>query len=169
MKQKKDFSLKELNKKVNSLERRLRKLESGTSRIVKTDEKEESPPQLPGLDFLENGSELESGIGEYGLAWLGNIVLLLGISFLTQYIITLGHPLVSALIGYGLIAAIFLLTGYIRKTHSYLAYMFDLNGHILVYYITLNLHFFSSNPLISNKYVGLFLLLTSVVVQALGC
>ena len=48
------------------------------------------------LSFSEKGN-VESRIGEYGLAWLGNIVLLFGISFLVQY---LQDPLLSALVGF---------------------------------------------------------------------
>ncbi|MDX2445362.1 MAG: hypothetical protein QNK30_16320 [Bacteroidales bacterium] len=164
---KKDVSLENLYEIIESLEKRLEKLESGVSVNEKTEVIEESYPELPGMNLEVSGSLLESRIGEYGLAWLGNLVLLLGISFLTQYISVLGYPFISAFIGYGFIIAIFSFVGYLRESNTYLAKTFELNGHLLLYYVTLRLHFFSSDPFIANRKLGIALLFLVLIFEGI--
>ena len=57
---------------------------------------------LNGIHAAESEEEkgLESQIGRFGLAWMGNIVLLFGITFLTQYLINLGHQVAAVILGY---------------------------------------------------------------------
>jgi hypothetical protein len=43
--------------------------------------------------------------------------------------------------------------------------MFKMNAQVLLFYITLRLHFFSAEPLISNKAFSVFLLLLTVAIQ----
>ena len=116
----------------------------------------------PGEDTIVGGSWLESKVGEYGLAWLGNIVLLFGITFLMQHIQNLGHPLFSLLLGYVVSGGVILLSRYLKDSYSYLARMFGLSGQLLVFYVTMRLHFFTTGPLIGQKYVVLGLLLVLV-------
>ena len=44
--------------------------------------------------------------------------------------------------------------------------MFKMNAQVLLFYVTLRLHFFSADPLISNKTLSVFLLLMIVAFQA---
>lgn len=167
MGQKEELSLEGLYKKIESIEERLHNLESGSANTVQVDLPEESYPQLPGMNLEVSGSLLESKIGEYGLAWLGNLVLLLGITFLMQYFGGKGYPFISAIIGYGFIIGIFSLIGYLRKSYTYLAKTFELNGHLLLYFVTLRLHFFSTDPLISNRNLGIVLLFLVIIFQGI--
>ena len=48
----------------------------------------------------EEEKGLESQIGRFGLAWLGNIVLLFGITFLVSVSDDQGHRFFSAILGY---------------------------------------------------------------------
>lgn len=110
----------------------------------------------------EEEKGLESRFGRSGLALLGNIVLFFGISFLTQYLQILNHALISVLLGYSVVAAIFLLARYLKKSNVHLAFLFKINGQLLLYYLTMRLHFFSSAPLIQQKYIcvaALFLII----------
>jgi hypothetical protein len=108
---------------------------------------------------------IESQIGRFGLAWMGNIVLLLGITFLTQYMLNTGHRIFSFILGYLFVAGLFLIAEYIKKTNTYLTSIFRLNGHVLLFYLTVRLHFFSSSPVIPQKWVSILLLLMIVAVE----
>jgi len=108
-------------------------------------------------------SGLESSIGQYGLAWMGNIILLFGITFLTQYIQNIRTDLMAAVIGFMSTAAVLGIAYWIRKSYSYLSFIFNLNAIFLLYYFILRLHFFSGTPLISNKAIVLSLLVLLLV------
>lgn len=116
------------------------------------------------LPFKQKVS-IEFGFGEYGMAWLGNIVLLFGITFLFQYLHKSGNLLFPAVAGYVAVAAIYASSYFTRKAYSYLSKIFYYNGHLLLFYITLHLHFLEVNPLIKNFNVGFFVLI--VVLTAL--
>ena len=109
---------------------------------------------------------LESRIGRFGLAWLGNIVLLFGITFLLQYLMNLGLSLISVVIGYSSATVIFFLAKHLKKSNAHLAFMFKMNGQILLFYITMRLHFFSATPLISQKSIVVILMMIVVAYQA---
>ena len=59
----------------------------------------------------------------------------------------MGHHVLSVIFGYLSAAAIFTLAHYLKKTNYHLAFMFKLNAQVLLFYITLRLHFFSVSPL----------------------
>jgi hypothetical protein len=112
------------------------------------------------LNFsAKSNDSIEFRLGEYGMAWLGNIVLLFGIAFLVQYLQNSGKPLFSALVGFGAVAAIYTSYYYTRKSFSFLSRLMSYNGHILLFYMTLQLHFTSAAPLIHCRMAGLFLLI----------
>ena len=96
---------------------------------------------------------------------MGNIVLLFGITFLTQYLMNLGHQLLAAILGYISAAAIYLLSEYIKKTNIHLSFMFKMNAQVLLFYVTLRLHFFAAEPLLSSMAFSVFLLLLIVALQ----
>ncbi|MCX6244463.1 MAG: hypothetical protein NTU98_07120 [Bacteroidetes bacterium] len=102
---------------------------------------------------------MESKFGEYGLAFIGNIVLFLGIVFLTHFISTKGYPIVSFFIGIVAFAGMMFLARFIRKSYQYLAFIFTLFAHILLFYTVARLHYFTTPPVISNNYIVIGLLL----------
>ena len=75
-----------------------------------------------------------------------------------------GHPILSFITGYLLAASLFYLANHIGKTNNHLASILRLNSHILIFYLTVRLHFFSELPLISDKSltIGILLLLVGV-------
>jgi hypothetical protein len=109
-------------------------------------------------ELVEEEKGIESIIGRLGLASLGNIVLFFGITFLAQYLMNSGHHLISALLGYSSAAGIFFLAKYLKKSNVSLAFMFKITGQILLFYITIRLHFFTESPLIAQKYLSVALL-----------
>lgn len=108
---------------------------------------------------------LESKIGQFGLAWLGNIVLLVGIIFLAQYLMMQGHRYFSTIFGYVASGSIFFIADYLKKSNNHLSFMFKLNAQILLFFITLRLHFFSEVPLVADKTIPLILLILIVAFQ----
>ena len=163
--------LENISKRLQSIELRLSRLESSISiaekgNYLQSEEPAQSVNLLLNTDTLnEEDKGLESQIGQFGLAWLGNIVLLFGIAFLTQYMMNLGYRFISFLIGYLSSAGIFLFANYIKKTNLHMAFIFRMNAQILIFYITVRLHFFSVSPLIPGKTVTILILMLLVAVQ----
>jgi hypothetical protein len=166
-----DREMEKIDKRLQSIELRLDKLESAL-RVTDYEnslkpEKRDQPADILSDTVLLNDEAkgLESKIGRFGLAWLGNIVLLLGIVFLTQYLMNLGHRFLSVFLGYFVAGTIFFLAGYLKKTNVHLAFVFKMNAQILLFYVTLRLHFFSISPPISNKTISIILLMILVAFQ----
>jgi hypothetical protein len=158
--------------RLKSLEERLSRLESVAVQ-AETDLSYYSEEQVhPADNSLNTGTTedeergLESQIGRIGLAWLGNIVLLFGITFLTQYTMNLGYRVISFLVGYILAALIFLLANYVKKGNSSLSFILTINALVLFFYLTLRLHFFGVSPLILQPAIVIILLLILVAIQA---
>jgi len=108
---------------------------------------------------------IESKIVEYGLAWLGSIVLLFGIVFLMSFTKNHLNGITSSLIAYTAVAGVFFLGWYLRHSFPHLSYMLKISGHLLVYYITLRFYFFSSPPIIPLKGVVILLMLIAIGFQ----
>ena len=166
-----DSEMEKIDRRLQSIELRLSRLESTRGINDKTDSYKSAELIQP-VDLLrsidisdDEDKGLESKIGRFGLAWLGNIVLLFGIAFLTQYLMNLGLRFVSVIPGYVAAALIFFLAEYLTKTNVHLAFMFKMNVQILLFYITLRLHFFSASPVLSNKTISVILLLLLVAYQ----
>src|SRR4030042_1502672 len=112
-----DPALESLLAKLDSLEHRVASLESslGLSGQVRPHSQGamvEDAPHVNGEAFplgsLPDGSAIEATIGGSGLAWLGNIVLLLGITFLMQFLLKSGSVFFPFLLGYASVVAIFI-------------------------------------------------------------
>jgi hypothetical protein len=150
----------DLSDRLNALEIRLARLESERTLTSVSADDNEIEGESSGLNFKRpQQAHLESRIGEFGLAWLGNFVLFFGITFFVQYLQVSGFKLISSVFGFAAVAGIFSLAYYFRKSNSYMAKIFDLNGYLLIYYVTLKLHFYTPDPIIANKSIGLILLL----------
>ncbi len=150
----------ELLNKYDSLEKRISLIEAklGAADSLVQKKVEEEEIDIP----LVNESDLEVRIGSHGLAWLGNIVMVLGIMFLMTYAQNLGYTYMSSIIGYILAGGIFLVAYKIRKSMSHLDFMLNFSGYVLTFYITLLLHFLTPEPLIGQIGVGLALIMILV-------
>ncbi len=167
-----DVEMEEISRRLQSIENRLNRLES---EFITVDSEPPSPDlaQFQSPDSLlnitesseEEGKGIESQIGRFGLAWLGNIVLLFGITFFSQYLMNIGHQYFAGILGYLAATAVILLSNFLKKTNDHLAFMFKLNAQILLFYITLRLHFFSDIPVVSSKSISIILLLLIVGFQ----
>jgi hypothetical protein len=161
-----------IRRRLNSLEHRLNRLESVLA-YREAEDSARSVDQITDAEAVQSEDladqderGLESRIGRFGLAWMGNIVLLFGIIFLTQYLAILSHQLSACAIGYFSAASIYFLAEYLKKTNSHLSFMFKMNAQVLLYYVTMRLHFFSAAPLIGNKSITIILLVILTGIQA---
>lgn len=152
------LSLQHLVDRLDSLEKRITRLESKATvqPSEPVDYREEL--KLDQLKDITGGAFIESKFGESGLAWLGNIVLFLGITFFEQYIDNAGHHLASALFGYISVTGIFIMARLLKPNYPQMASIFNLNAYVLLFYVTLRLHFFTAVPLVESKTAGLILL-----------
>ncbi|MCX6253234.1 MAG: hypothetical protein NTV31_02020 [Bacteroidia bacterium] len=166
-----DSEMDKISRRLESLELRLSRLESvlivtDNINLHRSEEQVQTvDTQLNSNILYEEEKGLESKIGRFGLAWLGNIVLLFGIAFLAQYLMNLGYRYLSILLGYFAVASIFFLANYFKKTNVHLAFMFKMNALLLLYYITLKLHFFSVSPVVPDKTISVVILLLLVAFQ----
>jgi hypothetical protein len=166
-----DSDYEKIGKRLDSIELRLKQLETALrvsgndipASAIDNDYALNKPASDEILDEEDRG--LEAKIGRFGLAWLGNVVLILGIAFLTEYLMSNGHRLFSVILGYSAASAIFFLGIYLKKSNLHLSFMFKLNAQILLFFITVRLHFFSANPLLSDKTVAIVVLLLFVAYQ----
>ena len=108
--------------------------------------------------FKSKGS-IEYGVGEYGMAWIGNIVLFFGFIFLVNYLQNTGSALIAAVVSFSSVALIYLSSYFTRKSLSVLSKLLVFNGHFLLYFFTLRLHFFQQDPLLHNKTIDFILLI----------
>lgn len=125
--------------------------------------KDELPDEDFELSFTSKSEDsIEFRVGEYGMAWLGNIVLLFGLSFLIQYLQNSGHLIFSALIGFISVAAIYGSSYLTRISYSYLSKLLAYNGHILLFYSIIRLHYFQTEPLIKSTATGFIILIIAL-------
>ncbi len=152
--------LSKLKEQLCTLEQRIIHIEKSLSQIkssgTRTSTIEQNQPE-PGFEvsfpFKSKGS-IEFGIGEYGMAWLGNIVLLVAVVFFVQQLHNSVNPRLSILVGFAAVAGIYSISFFTRKTYLYLSNLFRYNGHLLLFYLTLRLHFVQ-NSVIENLTLGL--------------
>lgn len=154
--------------KINEIESRIDRLESElavvrTGRGISVSNENDEQLEMPHIGF--SGDSIESSFGEFGLAWLGNIVLLFGIIFLVQYFQRSELSMVSAVFGYFAVAGLFGIGYMLRNSHPNMASIFRLNGYILLFIITLLLHFLVTSPLVTSAFVAIVLLLAVSVAQ----
>jgi hypothetical protein len=166
-----DEKLENLERALKSIEVRLSNLESilnerdlSFERITVENSQKSDKDLFKVSDEAEDGW-LESRIGRIGLAWLGIIVLLFGIIFLTEYLITREQLILSSISGYLAVAVLYVFSRYIKKHNDSLSSMSIFIGQIILFYVTVRLHFFSANPLITGKYFAIGLMLVVVGFQ----
>ncbi len=157
-----DSNIEKLLNKYDSLEKRISLIEA---RLGTADSLVDKQPDREDQKFdisLGSSADIEVRIGSHGLAWLGNIVLVFGIMFLMTYAQNLGYSFLPSILGYFVVGIMFLIANIIRKNLPHLDFMFNFSGFILAYYITLRLHFFSPDPIVSKFGIGVTLVLVLI-------
>jgi Predicted membrane protein (DUF2339) len=117
----------------------------------------------PGIETEEEKeTALERRIGEFWLARVGIVALLVGTAFFIAYPIAILPPLLHSLIGYSAVVGLFFFSRVWRTTYPFLSRILFGGGLILLYYATLRLHFFTDHPVIANRFLALVGLLVIV-------
>lgn len=155
--------LSELKHRLNLVEESLVNLKGqkcNSERIEVNQPETEFDFKLP----FQGKSSIEFKLGEYGMAWLGNIVLFFGVTFLVGYLQNSGSQFFSILAGFVTVAGIFTVSYFTRVSYIYLSKLFAFNGYFLLYYLTVRLHFFQDQPLIKNETLGLLIIVVVMCV-----
>ncbi len=106
---------------------------------------------------------MESRIGEYGMAWLGNIVLLFGILFLSQYLQKNNQEIISLVFGFASVGLVYLIGHLTRKSLPYMSRLFNYNGHLLLYIQAMRICLFPGSQIIDNPFLGHALVLLVLI------
>ena len=120
----------------------------------------------PASESLEyNEGSVEMRIGEFGLAWVGSLIFLLGIVFLMAYTFSLGYSLLSSILGYLAAIGLYFVARIWRNSIPHLSRITVISSLLLLFYTTMRLHFFSASPLIENSLLAFSLLLLTVAIN----
>ncbi|PJB58022.1 MAG: hypothetical protein CO098_10360, partial [Bacteroidetes bacterium CG_4_9_14_3_um_filter_41_19] len=111
----------EITERLNALELRVAQLESVQKMVPQKPLEHDEPELFDQFKGLSVGSLLESKVGEYGLSWLGNIVLFFGIIFLVEYIQRQGYQIASSVFGFIAVVGIFLLARFMKSMYPKIA------------------------------------------------
>jgi hypothetical protein len=165
MEKQNQMTMEQLMEKISSFDERLSYIESAL-RI-----REKQGNRSEGIDYNEDESDIDEGmtnplseskVFEYGLAWLGSTVLLLGMIFMMSFVTNLFGGLSSCILGFAAAMLTHVLSKYLKITFTYMAFMFSISGHLLIYYSLMKLHFFTASPVIGNMWIVLGLMVAAV-------
>ncbi|HLF34857.1 MAG TPA: hypothetical protein VI583_11500 [Cyclobacteriaceae bacterium] len=163
----KAYSILTLSEKLESLELRIRNIESILRR-------EGLAPYAMGEDLQDTGAlkpresdnqAIEANVMEYGLAWLSSIVFLLGIIFFMAWIRNRGYAEISSIVGYTAAFSVFLLSFFLRRAFPHMMSLLTICGLLLLYYNTIRLYFFTPEPIIPYRPVVLIMTMSVIAVQ----
>jgi hypothetical protein len=152
------ISLEDIQRDIKHLESRLVRLEHYLEipYFEKGDFEEGSIRSGRKSDASESESDsLEAKIGEFWLARVGSIALLLGIVFLVSYPFEVFSPVVMSLVAYLMVAAILVASHYWQKTLPHISGLLFNGGLILLYFVTLRLYFLNDFPVLKSQTPGL--------------
>jgi hypothetical protein len=149
---------------LKNLEARVVNLESQLKAGPRVETEIEVNPLIP-ANLKEVTANLEMRIGQYWFAKAGIVILALGIVFLLTFPYQTWPAILPSLIGYTLVAFILSLSFLWRKSIVFLSSYLLGGGLVLLYFSTLRLHYFSTNPVIEKKSVFIGLLLITVFVS----
>lgn len=124
-----------------------------------------APPPPAGVRAFDDSAGLERNIGEFGLAWFGSAILLLGVAFLMTYTYGLGYRTLASILGYLSALGCYFASRMWKESATHLSRIMASGSVILLYYATLRLHYFSSEPLVRNAVFAFSALLLVVAFQ----
>lgn len=151
-----------LENRVNSLENALK----GAYRAYPYANQElDDESSLKARESYLIGGVFETGVGEYGLAWLGNIVLFLAIGFLFQHFVNIHNPLLAIGVGITSVITVFGLSYILRVSYTYLSKTFNIFGFIILFFLTLKLHFYNKIPIIDNVSIATIIIIAVIAFQ----
>ena len=153
-----------LNLRIVELEGRISKLEERVASqdlegIYRVPLKKDLSDDRGSENAPSQNEAFESRVGEYGMAWMGNIVLLVGILFLTQYLQNNNQPLISVVFGFASIVLVYITGYFTRKSLPYMSTLFSYNGHLLLYIQVMRIAMFKESMIIQSPMLSHLLVL----------
>jgi hypothetical protein len=162
--------MEELKEQIESLNSRLTLLEkaiitagSKKTAVSSADEKTQQEEDWDISVPFKSENSIEFGIGQYGMAWLGNLILLITIVFFVQHLHKTGQPLLSAFAGILAVAGIYTISFFSNKSYPYLSKLFRYSGQLLLFYLSVRLHFVQ-DPILENRLTGIVILAVIIAV-----
>jgi hypothetical protein len=159
----------QLEETLRRLEARMARIEAylqlaplGQAEIKAYRERIEAPSSAGRESEEEREEALERKIGEFWLARVGIVALLVGTALFIAYPIAILPPLLHSLIGYSSVVGLLFFSRLWRTTYPYLSRILFGGGMILLYYATLRSHFFTDHPIVANKVAALVALIAVV-------
>lgn len=111
---------------------------------------------------LISDEAIESQFGEQLFSWISGILVLFLVVFIMAFIQNQGKEGLAILVGYGATAAVLLLTRLLKTSFPRQVHLLKITCHILLYYVTLHLHFFTEAPVLKNEAFGLIVLILPI-------
>lgn len=155
---------KEMTERLNSFEERISRMETLLSQGARASQYAGSMahPDAGAKEEEFTNPLSESKVFEHGLAWIGSAVLLLGMIFTMSFINNSFGGVAAFALGIASTILTFILSKFLSKTLSYMAFMFTISAHLLLFYTLMRLHFFTENPVFASKWPVVFIVLASV-------
>lgn len=159
-----------LQDRLDSLESRITRIEAAlgsatySAKIAENTQSSEDSENIHSAPEPDT-KDLESSLGGYGFAWMGNVVLLFGIIFMTIFLVNTGHKVLSVTIGYLSASLIFFFAWYLKQSNSYLSFILRINAQVLLFCLTLRLHYFTDTPVLADKTTATIFLLFITIFQ----
>lgn len=160
--------LDQLKQRIEELEKRMTRMEeeaaapaferTGLFRVQQSQGREPDPK----VEQSE-GDSMESRVGEYGMAWMGNVVLLFGILFLSQYLQKNNQEIISLVFGFVSVTLVYLMGHFTRNSLPYMSRLFNYNGHLLLYIQAMRICLFPGSQLIENPILGQAIVLVVLI------
>jgi len=150
-------ALDQLKQRIAALEKRITHLEEAAPSIQRTGRftfQHSTGEEVREEKVSPESDAMESRIGEYGMAWLGNLVLLVGILFLAQYLQNNDRPFISLAFGFASVGLVYLMGYLTRNSLPYMSRLFNYNGHLLLYIQAMRICLFSDSQIIENAFLG---------------
>lgn len=104
------------------------------------------------------GEAIESQFGEQLFAWISGVMVLFLVVFIMSFIHNQGKAGLAIIVGYGVTGGVLLFSHLMKNSFPKQVYLLKITSHLLLYYVTLRLHFFAENPLLENHALGLAIL-----------
>ncbi len=150
--------LDHLKQKIDDLEKRISRLEeaSTTPQYYRTGlfRYQDSPARETASEKPASGEHsMESRVGEYGMAWMGNVVLLFGILFLSQFLQNNQKEFISLLFGMVSVGLVYLLGHFTRNSLPYMSRLFVYNGHLLLYIQAMRICLLPGSQILENSFL----------------
>lgn len=150
---------------LKNIEIRVSKLEAHLKLDSDSSEDELKLPNIRSNNLSERTDSLENQIGQFWFAKVGIVILAIGIVYLLTFPYQNLPPFFPSLIGYVLVGFLFWLSNYWKSSLQFISQYIFGGALLLLFFSTLRLHFFSSNPTVENPTLELLMLLAVSVIH----